>query len=57
MADLLQTGCPHSGFFNPNVKTGDLRESLDCRCFVYFADLDEYPPVVGDVYQPHAQMF
>lgn len=49
-------GCPHSGFYNPKVNQGELRESLDCRTFVFFADLDNYPPVVGDVTQPHAQL-
>ena len=56
-ANLFRPACPHSGFPNPNVKKGDLRESLDCRCFVYFEDLAEYPPIVGDVFQPHAQAF
>ncbi|KAJ4142058.1 hypothetical protein NW754_014848 [Fusarium falciforme] len=49
-------GCAHSGFYNPHVKEGDLRESMDCRCFVFFADLDEYPPVVGDVFQAKAHI-
>jgi hypothetical protein len=48
--------CAHSGFFNPHAKNGDLRESLDCRCLVFFADLDCYPPVVGDVFQTRAHM-
>lgn len=49
-------GCPHSGFYNPKAGKGELRESLDCRCFVFFADLDVYPPVVGDVFHPAQQM-
>ncbi|KAK3344776.1 hypothetical protein B0H65DRAFT_524018 [Neurospora tetraspora] len=48
-------GCCHSGFLNPKSKKGERRESLDCRCFVFYADLDEYPPVVGDVSKPHHQ--
>ncbi|CCC14295.1 hypothetical protein SMACR_08858 [Sordaria macrospora] len=45
-------GCCHSGFFNPKSDKSELRQSLDCRCFVYYADLDEYPPIVADVTQP-----
>lgn len=48
-------GCPHSGFHNPRAK-GELRQSIDCRTFVFFAELDEYPPIVGDVTEPHTQM-
>ncbi|KAL4939105.1 hypothetical protein BDV06DRAFT_225337 [Aspergillus oleicola] len=44
---------PHAGFYNPNAEKDDLRESLDCRCFVFFADLQEYPLVVGDVFKAH----
>ncbi|KAI0396028.1 hypothetical protein F5Y17DRAFT_420865 [Xylariaceae sp. FL0594] len=50
------TACPHSGFYNPSASKEERRESLDCRCFVFYADLDEYPPIVGDVCKPHAQM-
>ncbi|KAJ4402240.1 hypothetical protein N0V85_005350 [Neurospora sp. IMI 360204] len=46
-------GCCHSGFFNPKSDKSELRQSLDCRCFVFYADLDEYPPIVADVTQPH----
>jgi len=47
--------CPHSGFYNPKVGKGEIRQSLDCRCFVFFEDLDKYPPIVGDITQPHIQ--
>ncbi|UKZ96366.1 uncharacterized protein TrAFT101_011162 [Trichoderma asperellum] len=49
-------GCPHSGFHNPHARKGNLRESLDCRAFVFYADLEEYPPIVGDVFQAKSHM-
>ncbi|KAK5995288.1 Fe(II)/2-oxoglutarate-dependent dioxygenase nvfI-like protein [Cladobotryum mycophilum] len=49
-------GCPHSGFYNPHIEKGDLRESLDCRTFVFYEDLEEYPPIVGDVFQAKAHI-
>ncbi|KAK6449910.1 hypothetical protein FP744_10006160 [Trichoderma asperellum] len=49
-------GCPHSGFYNPHARKGNLRESLDCRAFVFYADLEEYPPIVGDVFQAKSHM-
>ncbi|KAL6895046.1 hypothetical protein GGI43DRAFT_424494 [Trichoderma evansii] len=48
--------CPHSGFYNPYVREGNLRESLDCRTFVFYADLEEYPPIVGDAFQAKSHM-
>ncbi|KAL6691219.1 hypothetical protein J3F84DRAFT_397748 [Trichoderma pleuroticola] len=50
-------GCPHSGFYNPHARNGSLRESLDCRTFVFYEDLEEYPPIVGDVFQAKAHVF
>ncbi|KAK3328635.1 hypothetical protein B0T19DRAFT_196139 [Cercophora scortea] len=49
-------GCAHSGFYNPKADKNELRESLDCRCFVFFADLGEYPPIVGDICQPQSHV-
>lgn len=44
----IHAGCP-----NPNSDPQECRESLDCRCLVYFADLPKYPPVIGNVFTPH----
>ncbi|KAI1425309.1 hypothetical protein F5Y12DRAFT_784740 [Xylaria sp. FL1777] len=54
--DGRTAGCPHSGFYNPTAAREEMRESLDCRCFVFYAEMENYPPVVGDICQPHAQM-
>ena len=55
MCDMLTPiACPHAGFYNPKVSPDELpRESIDCRAFVFFADLPEYPPVVEDIFQWH----
>ncbi|KAI9733661.1 MAG: hypothetical protein M1834_003263 [Cirrosporium novae-zelandiae] len=51
---LTSKVCPHAGFFNPQVRKHELpRESIDCRAFVLYADLDEYPPEVGNLFQGH----
>ncbi|KAL7966594.1 hypothetical protein HDV63DRAFT_396909 [Trichoderma sp. SZMC 28014] len=50
------SGCPHSRFYNPHAREGNLRESLDCRAFVFYADLEEYPPIVGDVFRAKSHM-
>ncbi|PMD20216.1 hypothetical protein NA56DRAFT_671594 [Hyaloscypha hepaticicola] len=43
---------PHAAFYNPKVAPDELpRESIDCRAFVFYIDLPEYPPVVEDIFQ------
>ncbi|KAL4787533.1 hypothetical protein BJX76DRAFT_318305 [Aspergillus varians] len=44
---------PHARLYSPNAKPEDRRESLDCRCFVFFADLPECPPAVGNAFKAH----
>ncbi|KAK8068767.1 CMCJ-like methyltransferase [Apiospora phragmitis] len=49
-------GVPHAGFYNPNVTLEDLpRESIDCRLLVCYAELENYPPIVGDIFGNDAQ--
>jgi len=45
-------GTPHSGFYNPHASKVELRESLDCRCFAFFEDLEPYPPIVDHSVAP-----
>jgi hypothetical protein len=46
------TACPHAGFNSPKTQAGDLaRESIDCRAFVLYADLKEYPREVGKLFE------
>ncbi|PVH83071.1 hypothetical protein DL98DRAFT_558939 [Cadophora sp. DSE1049] len=43
---------PHAAFHNPKVTPEELpRESIDCRAFVFYIDLPEYPPVVEDIFR------
>ncbi|KAH7380833.1 hypothetical protein BKA64DRAFT_697825 [Cadophora sp. MPI-SDFR-AT-0126] len=43
---------PHAAFYNPKVTPDELpRESIDCRAFVFYVDLPEYPPVVEDIFR------
>jgi len=45
---------PHAGFYNRNVGPDDApRQSIDCRTFVFYADLEEWPPEVGNVFFGH----
>jgi len=49
---LTEKASPHAAFYNPKVAPDELpRESIDCRAFVFYIDLPEYPPVVEDFFQ------
>jgi hypothetical protein len=49
---LIRKASPHAAFYNPRAARDELpRESIDCRAFVFYADLPEYPPVVEDIFQ------
>jgi hypothetical protein len=49
---LTDKASPHAAFYNPKVTPDELpRESIDCRAFVFYIDLPEYPPVVEDIFQ------
>jgi len=49
---LTEIACPHAAFHNPKVASDELpRESIDCRAFVFYIDLPEYPPIVEDIFQ------
>jgi len=49
---LTEKASPHAAFYNPKVAPDELpRESIDCRAFVFYIDLPEYPPVVEDIFQ------
>ncbi|KAI9794808.1 MAG: hypothetical protein M1816_002936 [Peltula sp. TS41687] len=50
------SACPHAGFFNPKAGAKDImRESIDCRAFVLYADTEEFPVEIGTVYQSHME--
>ncbi|CZT10390.1 uncharacterized protein RAG0_14881 [Rhynchosporium agropyri] len=43
---------PHAAFYNSKVAPDELpRESIDCRAFVFYTSLPDYPPVVEDIFQ------
>ncbi|KAK0117758.1 hypothetical protein ONS95_012084 [Cadophora gregata] len=49
---LIEKASPHAAFHNPKVAPEELpRESINCRAFVFYIDLPDYPPVVEDVFQ------
>lgn len=49
---LTKKASPHAAFYNPKVSPNEPpRESIDCRAFVFYIDLPEYPPVVEDIFQ------
>ncbi|KAI1456284.1 hypothetical protein F4805DRAFT_233817 [Annulohypoxylon moriforme] len=42
---------PHGSFYNPHVSEEEpARESIDCRFFVLYAPLEQYPSVQGNVF-------